>query len=115
MPEALVGGLPFWEIAFAGGLGSLLGGCAGFAVARRVGQSGWFQRVLHGRGARARLAVERWGVWGVALGAVSPLPYTICAWAAGTFQLGWRPFVAVSLLRFPRVAFHLWVMELGLT
>ena len=111
---ALVGGLPFWEITLAGSVGSILGGCTGFAVTRRLGQSSWFQAVLHGRGGRARLAVERWGVWGVALGAVSPLPYTICAWAAGTFQMEWRRFVAVSLLRFPRVAFYLWLIELGL-
>jgi uncharacterized membrane protein YdjX (TVP38/TMEM64 family) len=50
---------------------------------------------------------------GVALGAVSPLPYSISAWAAGALGMELRPFVLVSLLRIPRVGFYLWLIQIG--
>ncbi len=111
---ALLGGLDFWSITLAGGCGSVVGGSLAFALSQKLGRSVWFMEVMYGRGQRARLIVARWGAWGVALGALTPLPYSLCAWIAGTFQMRWLPFLGVSLLRFPRVAFYLWLMQIGL-
>lgn len=110
---ALVGGMPFWEVWAWGSVGSLAGGLLGFTVCRKIGEQDWFQRWLARRGGDAHAAVRRWGVLGVALGAVSPLPYSISAWAAGALGMELRPFLVVSLLRIPRVGFYLWLIQVG--
>jgi membrane protein YqaA with SNARE-associated domain len=110
---ALVGGMPFVEVWVWGSVGSLAGGMVGYTVCRRIGRQDWFQRWLARKGGDAHAAVRRWGVMGVALGAVSPLPYSISAWAAGALGMELRPFVLVSLLRIPRVGFYLWLIQIG--
>lgn len=110
---ALVGGMPFVEVWAWGSAGSLAGGLVGYTACRRIGRQDWFQRWLARKGGDAHAAVRRWGVTGVALGAVSPLPYSISAWAAGALGMELRPFVLVSLLRIPRVGFYLWLIQIG--
>ena len=37
----------------------------------------------------------------------------VCCWASGALRLDPRIFLAVSLLRIPRVAFYLWLIQIG--
>jgi len=110
----LAGGLTLWEVSVAGSLGSLVGGAAGFLLARKVAARPRFQKVLATRGRKAYLIVRKYGTLGVAIGALSPLPYTMCAWAAGALDMDFRRFLMVSLLRIPRVVFYAWLIERSL-
>lgn len=110
---ALVGGMGFWEITAWATLGSWLGGAAGFGAAKRINHMAWFQRFMRGRARQALDIVERYGGWGLAIGAITPLPYVWTTWAAGALDMPWRQFLPISLLRVPRIAFYLWLMELG--
>jgi membrane protein YqaA with SNARE-associated domain len=110
---ALLGGMGFWEIVAWGVLGTLLGGPVGYWGGRLLARRPRVATMLARRGARAHAIVSRYGAHGVAIGALTPLPYSLTCWAAGALGLRFRTFLLVSLLRIPRVIFFLWLIELG--
>ncbi len=60
-------------------------------------------RILFGRfRKRNQTLVTRYGAWGVALGALTPIPFSVTCWTAGMFKMPYRSFFAVALLRLPR-------------
>lgn len=60
-------------------------------------------RLLFGRArARNERLVRRYGCWSVALGALTPIPFSLTCWTAGMLKLPFRAFAAVALLRIPR-------------
>ncbi|MFT4625902.1 MAG: putative membrane protein YdjX (TVP38/TMEM64 family) [Myxococcota bacterium] len=108
-----LGGLPFWEVVAAGSAGSLLGGTIAYAGARYLSHTEWFERRQGAGVQRARRLFEAYGAYALALAAVSPLPYSLLAWASGGLGFPLRRFLLVSLLRIPRVAGYLFAIELG--
>lgn len=110
---ALLGGVPFWTIVAYGSVGAMVGGVCGFYIGRRLSWTRLFRRITEGRGRQIHNLVERYGVWAVLIGAVSPLPYCVACWSAGALGMKLRPFFLVSLTRIPRIAFYLWLIELG--
>jgi membrane protein YqaA with SNARE-associated domain len=110
----MAGGLSLWTVSLAGSVGSLVGGSVGYLIARKVAHRPRFQQLLQTRGRKAYLLVRKYGMVGVAMGALSPLPYTLCAWAAGALEMRFSRFFLVSLLRIPRVFFYAWLIERSL-
>ena len=110
---ALVGGMPFWEVVAWGSGGSLFGGTLGYLIGRALVKTARFQRFVEGRGRDAWESVRQYGAAALALGALSPLPFSVCCWASGALKLRPTIFIAVALLRIPRVAFYLWLIEIG--
>jgi membrane protein YqaA with SNARE-associated domain len=84
-------------------IGSILGGLAAFAVARRVAR--W--RFVADRIASPRLLVERmmarWGLWGLALATLFPISYWVLCTLAGAMRLPWRAYAVLGLMRIPRL------------
>ena len=109
-----LGGMTFWVVIAWATFGSLSGGTAGYLIGRRLSGARWFQRIVGGRGRLAWEAIARHGPVALALGALSPIPYSICCWASGAMRMRPGLFFAVSLLRLPRLAFYLWLVQLGL-
>jgi len=110
---AYVGGLDFWPIAVVASAASVSGGTLAWAVARRFSQTDWFQRFIRNRGERAYALVRRYGMIALVLGAVSPLPFSLTCYAAGTLKMPYAKFLAVALLRAPRILFYLALIRLG--
>lgn len=107
----LLGGLGFGEVVFWGSLGSIAGGCTGYALGRALfSRSERLRRLLARRGLDR---VQRDGVWALAMAAITPLPYSVFCWGAGAVRMPPGRFVAVSLLRIPKVAGYLWLIQLG--
>ncbi len=111
---ALLGDMPFWTVVAWGSAGSIGGGSIGFLIGRVLVKTERFQRFVEGRGKDAWEGVRQYGAMALALGALSPLPFSICCWASGALRLRPDIFIAVALLRIPRVAFYLWLIKLGL-
>ena len=109
----LFGGIPFWEVVAWGSAGTLTGGLVGFGIGRLMQQTRWFQRFLARRGAEMHALVSRYGTWALLTAALTPIPYSIACWASGAVHMPLSRFLLVSLARIPRVAFYLWLMELG--
>lgn len=95
-------------------LGSLAGGSTGWFLGRKLRGTARIARFLEGRGAGLDRALRRHGLVAVAVAAITPLPYSVSAWAAGSTQMAYGPFVAVSLLRVIRIVGVLYLIDLGL-
>jgi membrane protein YqaA with SNARE-associated domain len=110
----LVGGLGFWEVVAWGTAGSVAGGTVGFFFGRRLQRTALYARLSRRKGFDAESIVRRYGVMALALGALTPLPYSVCTWTCGALGMRLAPFLVVSLLRVVRVGGYLWLIQLGL-
>jgi membrane protein YqaA with SNARE-associated domain len=52
-------------------------------------------------------------VWALILAAVTPIPYSIGCMAAGALHMPYVHFAPSRVLRLPRIAFYLYLIELG--
>ena len=111
----LWGGMGFGEVVFWGSLGSLAGGSTGWVIGRYLlSRSARLQAYIKRRGGDQMAAhLRRGGRWFLALAAVSPVPYSVTCWAAGATKMPFGEFIAISLLRIPRVAAFLFLLEQG--
>lgn len=111
----LWGGMDFWVVVAWGSLGSLAGGSLGWVIGRYwIARSKRLQGFMERRGGdEMRAQLRRGGRWFLAVAAVTPIPYSITCWAAGATELPFWQFFLVSLLRIPRVALFLWLIEQG--
>lgn len=109
----LQGGLSFWETVAWGTGGSILGGVVGFWIGRLLGTREWMIRFFKGRGAEAYAITYRYGKVALAIAAFTPIPYSIVCWACGAVNIKFRYFCLISLLRFPRVALYLYLIQKG--
>jgi membrane protein YqaA with SNARE-associated domain len=111
----LFGGMAFWEVVFWGSLGSMAGGSTGWSIGRYLlTRSKTLQRFIERRGGeQMRAQLVRGGRYFLAIAAVTPIPYSVTCWAAGATKMPYWQFITISLLRIPRVAGVLWLIEKG--
>lgn len=98
---AYAGGLPFVPIAAVACVASVLAGLIGWGLGRWLGTHRWVKRAVHKHQINALMV--RWGVWAVAVAAISPVPYGAATWAAGAAGVRWPVVALGSLFRIPRV------------
>lgn len=111
----LWGGMGFWRVVAWGSLGSLAGGSTGWAIGRYfLARSAKLQAFINARGGEEmRAQLVRGGRWFLAIAAVTPIPFSVTCWAAGATKMPYWEFVTISLLRIPRVAGFLWLIQMG--
>lgn len=109
----LLGGLPIPQIIAFASVGSLTGGTLAFLASRYARKLPFFERRLASRAPEIEAMVARYGVTALAVGALTPLPFSLVCWASGLLGLRLRTFLLVSLLRIPRVAGYLALLHLG--
>jgi membrane protein YqaA with SNARE-associated domain len=110
---AILGGMNAVTAAAWGVAGSLIGGATGYFIGRRLAHTRLFARLLAGRSRAAYEAVEKYGALGLAITALTPIPYWAGAWAAGALGMPLGRFALVSLLRIPRIAGYVALMYFG--
>jgi membrane protein YqaA with SNARE-associated domain len=91
-----------WPLVILGiGVMSSVAGCVGWALGGKLRSTRLGRRWLS-RAKTNRALVERYGPWAVALGALTPIPFSVTCWTAGLFEMRFAPFAVVTLLRVPR-------------
>lgn len=111
---ALLGGMGFWSTALWASAGSLTGASLGWVAARRLAQHpAYLWSIQRGTARRVYHLVERHRALTLAVGAVSPLPYSVAVWACSATGMRYRQLLLVSLLRPLRILFYLWLIEVG--
>jgi len=112
---AVLGGMAFETALAWATAGSLIGGSIGFWIGRGIGHTSRFKRFVEGRGAQAHQLVQQRGSWAVAIGAVTPIPYSVICWSCGALGFSYQKLMLISLLRIPRIAFYLWLIVTGMS
>lgn len=110
---ALGGGMGRWTIFAVVSAASVLGGASGYFFGRTLHR---FTRV-HERMTRWSPDVVSWleknGAWGVAVAALTPIPYSLSTWTAGIIGTRFSLVMLAALLRIPKTAFYLLLLIAG--
>lgn len=88
-----------WIISFAALFGSLIGYFLGKYIGHPIIK--WLvgeKKLKHGED-----FIKKWGVWGVILAGLTPLPFKIITWTSGIFEMPLKKYIpAVMIGRIPR-------------
>ena len=108
-----LGGLKFWDIAVSASIGSIMGGTFGFLLIKRISDQPRAKKWIHKKLSSGKRVMDQYGGLALALGALTPLPYSVMCWACGAMGMRFRVFIAISLLRIPRVIAYLWFIQIS--
>jgi membrane protein YqaA with SNARE-associated domain len=111
---ALLGGAPFLAVIIWGSVGSVLGGMTAWLIGLALRRTAWLKSFMDRRGAEATALVRKYGAVALAFAALTPVPYSVAAYACGAWGMSLRLFVLVSLLRPVRVTIYAAAIMLGL-
>lgn len=84
------------------GLLSTAAGCLGYFCGRMLSRREWAQRWFGNFHSKSQDLVLKYGPWSVAIGALTPVPFSVTCWTAGLLRLPFRSFIFPSFLRIPR-------------
>ncbi len=94
------------------GLVSVIAGMTGYGIGRWLGHFRWSQRLFGEFREDHRSFLRKYGFWGVAIGSVTPLPYSVTCWTAGVLGIQWTKVLAASILfRVPRFYLYYWLLS----
>lgn len=102
-----------WPI-YVGLLGvvSVIAGMTGYGIGRWLGHFTWSQRLFGQFKEDHHTFIRKYGFWAVAIGSVTPLPYSVTCWTAGVLGLHWSTVLAAALLfRLPRIYLVYWLLS----
>ncbi len=102
---------PDWIWVVTGfGLVSALAGNVGYGIARAFAGTAFVTRALGPHRDRMEAVFARYGALAVALGALTPIPFSVTCWVAGVLRLRWSVLAWTSLLRVPRFLAYYWLI-----
>ena len=94
------------------GMVSVVAGMTGYGIGSWLGHFRWCQRLFGEFKEDHRNFLRKYGFWGVALGSVTPLPYSVTCWTAGVLGIRWTKVLAASaLFRVPRFYAYYWLLS----
>jgi len=84
------------------GVVSTLAGNVGWWIGWRFASFGWSRGMVGKLRAKHAAQIHRYDRWTVALGATTPLPFSLICITAGALGMRWQRVAPVTLLRIPR-------------
>jgi membrane protein YqaA with SNARE-associated domain len=95
-----------WALVLTISVASILGGFCGFLIGRSLSHFKLVTKAVDYYRERGTKLISRYGAWGVAMAAFTPLPYSTVSWIAGMLGLPANKYLLASLLRIPRFALN---------
>lgn len=92
---------------------SIICGSIAYFVGPQLQRIGFISRRIEKFRPRGEALFGKWGVWAVAIGALSPLPYSITCWMAGIYKMPFWRFFLATLFRAPRMIGYYYLFMLG--
>jgi len=86
------------ETVFWASLGSILGGIVAYFLGKYLGEPVFLKLFNKKYFTQGHKFFEKWGVFAVLLGAVTPLPFKVIAWLAGIFEMPLIPYIAMVII-----------------
>jgi len=93
--------------------GSVLAAWLAYPIAGRLARVPWLLRRLEATRPRVDPLFERWGYWAVAVGAMSPVPFSWLCYLAGLYRVPFRYYGVFVLFRIPRLLVFYAVIRAG--
>jgi len=101
--SSTLGGASLLIAATIGGISSVSAGIIGYIIGKKLlkreRKTSFSSRHL----INGKALFKKYGTWAVAIGALSPVPYSAICWSAGIYDMRFKRFLLTSLLtRIPR-------------
>ncbi len=108
--SSTLGGANLLRAALVGGAGSVAAGIAGYFLGKKIGSKG-LKNFFSPRNFEKGVALfKKYGLWAIAAGALTPVPFSVVCWSAGIYKMKFPIFILKSVLtRFPRFFVMGWV------
>ncbi len=103
------------RVVFWASLGTVLGALTAYFLGKYLGEPVFLKLFKKEYYEKGHVFFEKYGIWAIFIGAVSPLPFKVVAWLAGIFEMPIIPFFIMVFVgrvgRFVLVAYavHLFV------
>lgn len=93
------------------GVISVGAGMLGWAIGRWLGHFRFVKQMFGEFKQDHRDFIRRYGFWAVALGSVTPFPFSVTCWTAGVMGVRWLTvLLAAILFRIPRFVLYYWLI-----
>ncbi len=89
---------------------SAVGGVLGWWFGTRLSATRWVRRIKEQMERRQSALLTRYGGLAVAVGALTPVPFSVTCWTVGALGLPFRTFILPCCLRVPRFVAYYWVL-----
>ena len=90
---------------------SVAAGMTGYSIGRWLGHFQWSRKLFGQFEQEHHEFIQKYGFWAVAIGSVTPLPYSVTCWTAGVLNIRWHTVLLASILfRIPRIYAYYWLL-----
>ena len=93
---------------------SILGGLSGYGIGRNLYRLRFVRRTVAQYWRRGEHIIERFGIWGVVLAGVSPIPFSTVSWIAGMVRMPLGLYLLGALSRAPRIVAYWALLRAGI-
>lgn len=94
-------------------VGSILAGSIAYKIGPTISRLPLLRPRLEHFRQRGEKLFGRYGVWTVALAALTPIPFSITCWLAGAYRMPYGPFLLATFARVPRLLGYYALFRLG--
>jgi membrane protein YqaA with SNARE-associated domain len=91
-----------WMLVGVLSIASIAAGNLGYLLAAKLRDGSAPDRLFGRARVKSEKLVRRFGPWAIAVGALTPVPFSITCWAGGLLGMSWRVLAPMTLLRIPR-------------
>lgn len=82
---------------------TLLGSSIGYLLGKYLGHPFLTWLVGASKVEKGEVFMRKWGVWGVIIAGITPIPFKVITWTAGIFEMPfWKFMIGVVIGRMPR-------------
>ena len=94
-------------------IGSMFGGMTAYGLARAASDLPFLKRLLARTQKKIDWLFARFGYWAIAIGSLTPIPYSFLCYVAGGYRMSAGIFVVLSLFRIPKIVLYFYLLKLG--
>lgn len=92
------------------GVASTLAGIAAWYLSSKVLKADWLGKKFNKYLAENEAQMKKFGKWMIALGALTPVPYSMTCWAAGVIKMGFKDMALMATLRILRFMMYYYLL-----
>ena len=100
-------------VTFLFGTASVLAGSVAYSIGPHISRLPILRKPIERFRPRGQELFERFGVWSVLIAALTPVPFSLVCYLAGTYKMNFRSFFYATLGRIPRFGLYFYLVLAG--